>query len=70
MSVVQEYLDRCQAILHTAAAQTKTIEQAAGWFADTIVAGRMVHLFGSGHSRIMVEEMWPRYGSLRVLILS
>jgi len=22
-----------------------------------------VHLFGSGHSRIMVEEMWPRYGS-------
>jgi uncharacterized phosphosugar-binding protein len=23
----------------------------------------MVHLFGSGHSRIMVEEMWPRYGS-------
>jgi len=23
----------------------------------------MVHLFGSGHSRILVEEMWPRYGS-------
>jgi uncharacterized phosphosugar-binding protein len=23
----------------------------------------MVHVFGSGHSRIMVEEMWPRYGS-------
>ena len=23
----------------------------------------MVHLFGSGHSRIFVEEMWPRYGS-------
>jgi uncharacterized phosphosugar-binding protein len=22
-----------------------------------------VHLFGSGHSRILVEEMWPRYGS-------
>ena len=22
-----------------------------------------MHLFGSGHSRIMVEEMWPRYGS-------
>lgn len=37
--------------------------QAADWFAATILAGRMVHLFGSGHSRIMVEEMWPRYGS-------
>src|SRR5947209_2799884 len=23
----------------------------------------MVHLFGSGHSRILVEEMLPRYGS-------
>ena len=23
----------------------------------------MVHFFGSGHSRILVEEMWPRYGS-------
>ncbi len=23
----------------------------------------MVQVFGSGHSRIMVEEMWPRYGS-------
>jgi uncharacterized phosphosugar-binding protein len=23
----------------------------------------MVHVFGSGHSRVMVEEMWPRYGS-------
>src|SRR2546423_8728940 len=23
----------------------------------------MVHVFGSGHSRILVEEMWPRYGS-------
>ncbi len=32
-------------------------------FATTILSGRMVHLFGSGHSRIMVEEMWPRYGS-------
>ena len=45
------------------AAQRAAIEQAADWFARTILAGRMVHLFGSGHSRILVEEMWPRYGS-------
>jgi len=32
-------------------------------FAKTILTGRMVHVFASGHSRIMVEEMWPRYGS-------
>jgi uncharacterized phosphosugar-binding protein len=45
------------------AAQAGAIEQAADWFARTILDGRMVHVFGSGHSRIMVEEMWPRYGS-------
>ncbi len=43
--------------------QQSAIQQAADWFAETILAGRMVHLFGCGHSRILVEEMWPRYGS-------
>ena len=43
--------------------QLPAIAQAADRFAATILAGRMVHVFGSGHSRIMVEEMWPRYGS-------
>ena len=43
--------------------QEDQIQKAAGWFAKSILAGRMVHVFGSGHSRIMVEEMWPRYGS-------
>jgi uncharacterized phosphosugar-binding protein len=43
--------------------QLPAIRQAATWFAETILGGRMVHLFGSGHSRMMVEEMWPRYGS-------
>ncbi len=31
--------------------------------ADAIAAGGLVHLFGTGHSRIPVEEMFPRYGS-------
>ncbi len=43
--------------------QLPEIERAADWFAQSILAGRMVHVFGAGHSRIMVEEMWPRYGS-------
>src|SRR6185436_15919487 len=47
----------------TVAQQGAALNQAADWFAKTILAGRMVHLFGSGHSRILVEEMWPRYGS-------
>lgn len=59
----QDYLEKCQHILHVVAAQSQQIQRAADWFASTILAGRMVHVFGSGHSRIMVEEMWPRYGS-------
>ncbi len=58
-----QYLDRCRELIEIVAAQQGEIQQAADWFAETILAGRMVHLFGSGHSRIMVEEMWPRYGS-------
>ncbi len=57
------YLTRCRALIDAVEGQSAAIEQAADWFAETILAGRMAHLFGSGHSRIMVEEMWPRYGS-------
>src|ERR1044071_5916935 len=58
-----EYLEKCSAIVECVRAQRAEIERAADWFAETILADRMVHLFGSGHSRILVEEMWPRYGS-------
>jgi uncharacterized phosphosugar-binding protein len=58
-----DYLVHCRTIIDTVAQQQTAIAQAADWFAKTILAGRMVHLFGSGHSRILVEEMWPRYGS-------
>ncbi len=61
--MVKEYLEKCSGLVDKVGAQEQVIKQAAGWFAETILAGRMVHLFGSGHSRIFVEEMWPRYGS-------
>lgn len=63
MSVIQDFIAKSRGILDTIEAQQAQIQQAAQWFADSILAGRMVHVFGSGHSRIMVEEMWPRYGS-------
>src|SRR6267378_1915917 len=62
-SPAQQYLSRCADIIERIDRQQKLIETAADWFSKTILAGRMVHVFGSGHSRIMVEEMWPRYGS-------
>jgi uncharacterized phosphosugar-binding protein len=60
---MQDYLSQCHRLIEGVMAQNAAIQQAADWFAETILAGRMVHVFGSGHSRIMVEEMWPRYGS-------
>jgi uncharacterized phosphosugar-binding protein len=63
MSPSADYLHHCRELLATVERQQPAIGQAADWFAATILAGRMVHLFGSGHSRILVEEMWPRYGS-------
>ena len=63
MSPGETYLKEGRRILEAVTAQMPAIAQASEWFARTILAGRMVHLFGSGHSRILVEEMWPRYGS-------
>ena len=58
-----DYFAAARGLVVTAEAQREAIGRAADWFAETILAGRMVHVFGSGHSRILVEEMWPRYGS-------
>ena len=63
MTPAADYLNHARKIADAVEGQLSAIGQAADWFADTILAGRMVHVFGSGHSRILVEEMWPRYGS-------
>lgn len=61
--MIKTFLHKCQDIIQVIENQEDLIMTAAQWFADSIAFGRMVHVFGSGHSRIMVEEMWPRYGS-------
>jgi uncharacterized phosphosugar-binding protein len=43
--------------------ERERIAQAAAWCADAIAAGGLVHVFGTGHSRMAVEELFPRYGS-------
>jgi uncharacterized phosphosugar-binding protein len=63
MTPSEQYLAACQQLVDAVRAQQAALGTAATWFAESILAGRMVHVFGSGHSRIMVEEMWPRYGS-------
>ncbi len=63
MKPAEAYLEKAAAVLARAAEQAEAVRTAADWFSASILAGRMVHVFGSGHSRMMVEEMWPRYGS-------
>lgn len=59
-----EYLDAAEAILQRVReTQLGAITQAAEWCAEAIHKRSLVHLFGSGHSRMAVEEMFPRYGS-------
>ena len=43
--------------------QLNKIAEAAHMCAQSIAKGGLVHLFGTGHSRMAVEEMFPRYGS-------
>jgi uncharacterized phosphosugar-binding protein len=63
MNVIKTYIDKCRGIADKVQAQEEKIATVAKWFAQSILDGRVVHAFGTGHSRIMVEELWPRYGS-------
>jgi len=59
-----DYLEQAEAILRRVrATQLEAIDRAAELCADAIAHDGLVHLFGTGHSRMLVEEMYPRYGS-------
>jgi uncharacterized phosphosugar-binding protein len=64
MKSATEWLGFAAAVLdRIGETQSSAIEAASEACATTIAAGRLVHVFGAGHSRIPVEEMFPRYGS-------
>jgi uncharacterized phosphosugar-binding protein len=43
--------------------QMGNIEEASAAMAEAIANGGLVHLFGSGHSVLPVQDMFPRYGA-------
>jgi uncharacterized phosphosugar-binding protein len=57
------YLAAARELLDRLEEQADAIARVSGICADAIAGGNLVHLFGTGHSRIPVEEMFPRYGS-------
>jgi uncharacterized phosphosugar-binding protein len=64
MTAAARWLEDAATVLRTVAeTQADGIETASRWCSEAIAADGLVHLFGTGHSRIPVEEMFPRYGS-------
>lgn len=58
------YVSQAKGILdRIEATQVAAIERAAQVCTDAIAGNGLVHLFGTGHSRIFIEEMFPRHGS-------
>ena len=44
--------------------QSENIIKAAEICAGVIADGKLAHLFGSGHSVLMIQDMFPRYGGV------
>lgn len=44
--------------------QSDNIKKVAKACADTISQGKLVHLFGSGHSVLPIQDVFPRYGGV------
>jgi uncharacterized phosphosugar-binding protein len=57
------FVEAARELLDRVEAQAPAIARASALCADAIASGGLVHLFGTGHSRIPVEETFPRYGS-------
>jgi len=59
-----KYIQAASGILERiASTQMEAIARAADVCAGAIAADGLVHCFGTGHSRIPVEELFPRHGS-------
>ncbi len=65
MVVYRTYFRRLYDIIERMmGSQGANIETAASWIADTLIDGGVVHLFGSGHSHMVAEEVFHRAGSM------
>src|SRR5918911_533297 len=63
MADATSFVAAARALLDRLEAQGEAIDAASRICAEAIGAGGLVHAFGTGHSRIPVEELFPRYGS-------
>lgn len=65
MATYRTYFRRLYDVLEDVlGTQGEAIETAARWMAESLAAGGVVHLFGSGHSHMVAEEVFHRAGSM------
>src|SRR5215204_463146 len=60
----ERYFDRLSELMAVLRDEGPNIEAAAKMMAECITAGGVVHVFGSGHSHMMAEEVFYRAGGL------
>jgi uncharacterized phosphosugar-binding protein len=65
LSPSQTYLETAHSVLNRI--DTESVRRAAGLIADSIAAGGVVHLFGSGHSSLLAQEVFYRAGGLMAI---
>jgi uncharacterized phosphosugar-binding protein len=64
MEAAYTYIEAAEAILgRIKRTQMEAIAKAADICAESIAGEGLVHLFGTGHSRMFIEEIFPRHGS-------
>lgn len=64
-SVVDDYLLELRELLDRfASTQRKELDRAAELLATSLAAGGILHLFGTGHSHLIAEEVFYRAGGL------
>lgn len=64
---VETYQQQITAVLDRIwSTQTDSIRRAATMMTESVANGGLVHLFGSGHSVLPVQDIFPRYGSYPV----
>lgn len=60
-----EYIEKVKTIIEKIEADgTDSIEKAADIFAKTLMVGKRIYLFGTGHSHMLTEELFYRAGGL------
>lgn len=65
MPVYRNYFRQLYDVIESViGSQSPQLETVASWMAESIAGKGVVHLFGSGHSHVIAEEVFHRAGSL------